>query len=156
MKPTRRNTKVSSKQKAYNAAMEQLAKHRKKWLPESLKDRRYVRGTINAKIQEAINPRQTGDETTNEEVRAAVLQKCGNRCFYCHRGYTRDTILSRNMPELYFTQLEIDHIVPHSKRGPNAVSNYVAACRRCNQLKSNLTMAEFKVLLRADQRKRGY
>lgn len=145
-----------NKNKVYNKALEELARHRKKWLPEPVKDRRYIKGVIHSKIQEAVNPRNTGDVTTDKAVRAAVLQKCMNRCFYCKRQYTQDPLLAKNLPRLYFNQLEIDHIVPHSKRGPNWLVNYVAACRRCNQLKSNLSLAEFHVLLAADKRKRGY
>jgi hypothetical protein len=56
---------TSKKNKYYNAAEEALAKHRNKWLPAALRDRRYIRGAINAKIQELINPRRTGDQTTD-------------------------------------------------------------------------------------------
>jgi 5-methylcytosine-specific restriction endonuclease McrA len=139
-----------------NKALEDLARHRKKNLPGPVKDRRYIKGTIHARIQEAVNPRNSGDVTTDKEVRAAVLQKSQGRCFYCHRKYTQEPLLAKNLPKLYFNQLEIDHIVPHSKRGPNWKVNYVAACRRCNQLKSNLSIAEFKILLIGDQRRRGY
>lgn len=146
----------NKRSKVYNKEQEKLRRHREKWLPESVKDRRYIKGIISAKIQEAINPRRTGDVTTDKEVRKAVLEKCQGRCFYCHRQYTQEKVLAHNLPRLYFNQLEIDHVVPHSKRGPNWINNYVAACRRCNQLKSNLSLAEFHVLLAADKRKRGY
>lgn len=140
----------------YNKKIEELYRHRKKWLPRPVKDRRYIKGTIAARIQEAINPRREGEETTDPAVRKAVLEKCQGRCFYCHRKYTDQVVLAKNLPHVYFNQLEIDHIVPHSKRGPNWKINYVAACRRCNQLKSNLSIAEFQVLLAQDKRKRGY
>jgi len=140
----------------FNKELEKLAQHRKKWLPKTVKDRRYIKGTISAKIQEAINPRQSGEETTDPKVRKAILEKCQGRCFYCHRQYTDIEVLAKNLPRVYFSKLEVDHVVPHSKRGPNWQINYVAACRRCNQLKSNLSLAEFHVLLAQDKRRRGY
>lgn len=148
--------KKSSKRSYQNKERERLYKHWNKNVPGGVKDRRYIKGVINAKIQEQVNPRRRGEQTTDPEVRQRVLEKCGGRCFYCHRKYTRDSLLAKNMPRLYFDKLEIDHIVPHSKRGPNWAINYVAACRRCNQLKSDHTLAHFRFLLAEDQSKRGY
>jgi hypothetical protein len=147
---------MKQKNKWFNRAEEELARHRKKWLPDRLHDRRSIRGLINAKIKEAINPRNTGDQTADESIRKKVLNKTQGRCAYCLRHYTQDRMLAQRVPKVYFNQLEIDHIVAHSRHGPNAVSNYLPACRRCNQLKSNLSMAEFSILLLQDQRKRGY
>ncbi len=147
---------MTKKANNYNKEQEQIRRHRDKWLPESVQNRRYVTGKLHAKIQEVINPRRKGDVTTDPEVRATVLKKSNYRCFYCHRAYTQDKVKAKLVPKMYFNQLEIDHLVPHSKWGPNRISNYVAACKRCNQLKSNMTMAQFKVLLMADKIKRGY
>lgn len=45
-------------------------------------------------------------------------------CSQCGRPLTKDT-------------LEVDHIVPLSKKGVNHIVNCVAICHKCNQEKSN-------------------
>jgi hypothetical protein len=62
------------------------------------------------------------------EVRAYVLLKWDHHCAYC------DT---REVP------LELDHVQPLSLYGSNRVSNLVAACRSCNQHKSNRDIRDF-------------
>lgn len=37
----------------------------------------------------------------------------------------------------------VDHVIPRSKGGDDGRENLVPCCFRCNQMKSNLTMAEF-------------
>jgi HNH endonuclease len=37
----------------------------------------------------------------------------------------------------------VDHVIPRSKGGDDTRGNLVPSCFRCNQMKSNLTMAEF-------------
>lgn len=140
----------------YNKKSKEQRKQNDKYLPAAIRNKRYLRGAINAKIKEMVNPRQSGEETTNSAVRKTVLRKTGGRCFYCHRLYTENTVLAAQLPKVYFSTLQIDHLVPHSKRGPNSIANYVPACQRCNLLKSDHTFAEFSLLLKQDQRKRGY
>ncbi len=62
------------------------------------------------------------------EVREYVLLKWQHQCAYC------DT---REVP------LELDHVQPQSRHGSNRVSNLVAACRPCNQQKSNQDIRAF-------------
>lgn len=38
----------------------------------------------------------------------------------------------------------IDHKIPRSRDGTNDLKNLAAACRRCNELKDQLTEAEFR------------
>jgi 5-methylcytosine-specific restriction endonuclease McrA len=76
------------------------------------------------------------------ELREYVLEKFGRHCVYCDK--TR-------------VPLQLDHLLPRSRRGPTLASNLAPACKRCNQKKGNRTAAEFghpevevraKVLLR--------
>jgi 5-methylcytosine-specific restriction endonuclease McrA len=62
------------------------------------------------------------------EVRQYVLLKWNHQCVYCD---------SRQVP------LELDHVQPVSLHGSNRVSNLVAACRPCNQHKSNQDLRNF-------------
>lgn len=39
--------------------------------------------------------------------------------------------------------LEIDHIIPFSKGGPDDMSNLITSCRRCNRQKKDKTVEEF-------------
>ena len=57
-------------------------------------------------------------------LRAAVLQRDGNKCVYCGKSGKHH-------------QLELDHVVPRSKGGPDRYDNLVAACRPCNQKRGN-------------------
>jgi len=52
----------------------------------------------------------------------------GRRCVYCG-----DTL----------ERLAIDHIIPFSRGGADAISNLTLACRRCNSRKRDKTAAEF-------------
>jgi len=62
------------------------------------------------------------------EVREYLLEKFDRQCVYCK---------AKNVP------VEIEHIVPKSRGGSNAVSNLTLACRPCNQRKGNKTAEEF-------------
>ena len=63
-------------------------------------------------------------------LRAAVLQRDGNRCSYCGRS-------GKSQP------LEIDHVIPESKGGSHRFDNRVAACTKCNRKKDNHPLEAF-------------
>lgn len=147
---------MPKKQTQYQKDLNGIYEHRKRWVGKAIQDKRYIRGKINKIIKDAIFPRNRGDVTTDPFVRAAVLHKTGGRCYLCWREYITDEALARAVPRLYFFQLQIDHIVPLSKGGPNAISNYMPACSRCNNLKSNLSMDEAQARIARDMKRKGY
>lgn len=55
----------------------------------------------------------------------------GNRCAYCERV------------EGTCGWLTIDHVVPKSRGGPDALTNCVLACGRCNSEKGDLLLSEW-------------
>lgn len=57
----------------------------------------------------------------------------GMHCAYCTSDCTDDHT--------------IDHLTPRSRGGGNTFSNLVLACRKCNEIKGNRTVAEFRPLL---------
>lgn len=63
-----------------------------------------------------------------------VLVKNNGHCAYCGTPLTEDT-------------MTIDHIVPKKQGGTKALSNCYAACQRCNSLKSNKSLKQFRPLL---------
>ena len=66
-----------------------------------------------------LTQRQRGYATAEYRTnRRLVLQRDGWRCAYC--GGPADTV---------------DHLVPYSRSGDNAMDNLVAACRSCNSRK---------------------
>ncbi len=84
-------------------------------------------------MQEMQNPEISGieyqqGELQGYEVKEYLLEKWGRKCAYCK---------TENVP------FETEHIIPTSRGGTNRVSNLTIACHRCNQLKSNMTAAEF-------------
>ena len=65
-----------------------------------------------------------------------TVRKCEGRCWYC--GY--------EPPEL--CDLTVDHAKPVSRGGPNAEWNLLPACEYCNRLKDNMTVSEFRKLVK--------
>lgn len=57
--------------------------------------------------------------------RKGVFARDGGRCAYCSGPAT-----------------SIDHVVPRSRGGAHIWDNVVAACRRCNHIKADRTLAE--------------
>ena len=62
------------------------------------------------------------------EIREYLLEKFHRTCVYCGKV---------NIP------LEIEHLTPKSRGGPDTVDNLATACHDCNQEKNNLTAEEF-------------
>jgi len=62
------------------------------------------------------------------EIREYLLEKCERKCSYCGAIDIR---------------LEIDHIIPKSSGGTDAVSNLTICCRSCNEKKGNNTLQDF-------------
>lgn len=120
---------------------------RRKYLKGAIKNKRYIRGMIQSKINDNIRSRDTGMQTTDPKIRAAVLKKTGGTCYLCHRKYGTAQ-QEMYAPNVYFSQLQIDHIVPFSKGGPNHIGNYMPACSRCNRLKSADSIGTTKDKLR--------
>ena len=67
---------------------------------------------------------------------ASLFERDNYQCLYCGK-YFRRTLLTR------------DHIVPTSRGGKDDWMNVVAACRRCNQHKSNHLLEEVDMSLLA-------
>ena len=77
---------------------------------------------------------QFGNNTDNAvpgSVRYQVLKRAGGRCELCGASHTE-------------VQLDVDHIVPRSKGGPNDISNLQALCRTCNAQKLNKDDTDFR------------
>ena len=71
-----------------------------------------------------------------------VFDKSGGRCWYCGIELM---IESRNQltPQTYC----IDHVMPINKGGKHEMSNLVACCWTCNNLKRTYTIEEFRALM---------
>jgi len=67
-----------------------------------------------------------------------LFKRQKGRCAYCARPMAWD---------LSAAGVTVDHVHPLSKGGKNHRDNIVLACRRCNSAKSDMTAAEFRVLL---------
>ena len=83
--------------------------------------------------QKMKNPEISGieyqqGELQGYEIREYLLEKFHRKCVYC--GKT-------NIP------LEIEHLTPRSRNGPDTVDNLAISCHECNQKKNNLTAEEF-------------
>lgn len=67
--------------------------------------------------------------------RKGVFARDSGRCAYCAGAAT-----------------SIDHVIPRSRGGQHSWDNVVAACRRCNHVKADRTLAELGWRLRAAPR----
>lgn len=67
------------------------------------------------------------------ELRSFIFSRSDGKCVYC--GAKAD---------------EIDHVIPRSNGGTNSTYNLVAACRSCNEKKSNLSLKAFGKLMGKD------
>jgi 5-methylcytosine-specific restriction endonuclease McrA len=135
----------------YRQARFHNRRRREGWLPPSLESRLsnilcWVRRLqrlcpIAALSQELVrfdtqllqNPEIAGGEyqqgeLAGYEVREYVLEKFGRQCVYCKKT---------TVP------LELDHLLPRSRGGPDRVSNLAPACHSCNQTKGTRTATEF-------------
>lgn len=74
-----------------------------------------------------------------------VWDRCGGRCHYCGVQMVRRG--GRNM----FT---LDHVIPRSRGGSNALSNLVGCCTECNNDKGSLTGEEYAAVLAVRKRRR--
>ena len=81
--------------------------------------------------ENARSVRPTIRATFSKEERAAIAQSQRYRCMYCGVRLTSDN-------------LQIDHMYPVSRGGPNDDDNLQALCRRCNIRKGNHTDEEFR------------
>lgn len=84
---------------------------------------------VHADRDEPVAPRRMAIE---RDVRAAVWDKTGGECWYCHKTMH---------PVLDFTT---DHVIPVSKGGTNDIDNLVPCCRTCNSVKGAKAVSEFK------------
>ncbi|CAK9048956.1 Hypothetical protein (Fragment) [Durusdinium trenchii] len=66
------------------------------------------------------------------DVRSQVLERDGERCWYCGEKHTDGT-----------NTLTVDHWIPLCRGGTNAMVNLVCACSSCNELKGNYMPDDF-------------
>jgi len=66
----------------------------------------------------------------------ALFARDNHQCLYCGKFYSKD-------------QLSRDHVHPVSRGGKDRWENVVAACKRCNQRKSNHLLSETQLELLA-------
>lgn len=102
------------------------------------------------KLEEEVNSRgdvfwkhrATDREEISGSIRYEVLKRARGRCECC--GISKED-----------RPLDIDHIVPVSKKGSNDISNYQALCWLCNTNKGNRDKTDFRNLEKfyADRKK---
>lgn len=92
------------------------------------KDDHFFGAEFNLFIFAILKMRGTGMVKGNS-IRFKVLMRDGFKCKYC--GKTGDE-----------KQLEVDHIIPRSRGGTNALVNLVTACFECNRGKRDKMIIE--------------
>jgi len=88
---------------------------------------------VNARGDEFWKHRATDREEISGSVRYEVLKRAKGRCECC--GVSKED-----------RPLDVDHIIPVSKKGKNEISNYQALCWLCNTNKGNRDKTDFRNL----------
>jgi diadenosine tetraphosphate (Ap4A) HIT family hydrolase len=88
---------------------------------------------VNSRGDEFWKHRATDREEISGSVRYEVLKRAKGRCECC--GISKED-----------RPLDVDHIVPVSKKGKNDISNYQALCWLCNTNKGNRDKTDFRNL----------
>jgi 5-methylcytosine-specific restriction endonuclease McrA len=85
----------------------------------------------------------------SRRVKDVVYAKTGGRCFYCGKKIENEDILDEGGGVVTVRHhWNVDHKIPVSRHGTNAIENLVPACFSCNAEKGTMTDEEF-VLWRA-------
>lgn len=69
-----------------------------------------------------------------KEERRAVYDKMSGHCAYCGC-------------ELHFKDMQVDHVAPLRKGGPDVLDNMLPACRSCNHYKDSMDLEGFRRLV---------
>lgn len=85
-----------------------------------------------SKAMSAI-PAQNRKRLTKQE-RRIVYNKMDGHCAYCGR-------------KLQYANMQVDHVVPLRKGGPDVLDNMLPACRSCNHYKDTLTVQQFREMV---------
>ncbi len=81
-----------------------------------------------------------------DDVRGAVWRRDGYRCVYCGHQATLLTLWI----------LEVDHKIPVSRGGSDALWNLQTTCASCNRDKGEKTDVEYRALLAMRRRLFGF
>lgn len=77
-------------------------------------------------------PKEKGEVKITPSLRFKVLKRDNFTCQYC----------GRKAPKV---ELQVDHIIPTSKKGKDKLQNLITSCRECNIGKSNRELKEKQV-----------
>lgn len=87
-------------------------------------------------IIETVEPEQVRRERAKaREMRGSSWwkQQLGKGvCYFCEQKFSS-------------SELTMDHVMPLSRGGRSTKKNIVVACKQCNSLKKNLTVAEIRM-----------
>jgi len=70
-----------------------------------------------------------------QNIRHVVWLKFNKHCAYCGK-------------ELEYKDMQIDHMYPKTYGGNNELINLMPSCRRCNHYKRDMTLKEFRHLIK--------
>lgn len=74
-------------------------------------------------------------KSLGKKIRFEVFKRDSFTCQYC----------GQSAPQVI---LEVDHIIPVSKGGDNALTNLITSCRDCNRGKSNIELSDDTVVVK--------
>lgn len=121
---------VISARRAFTSVMKGIAVVEKSY-PLSVRTGRGYKGVVSHPIPHVIKlvEYRRLPHRSRTLSRKGILTRDQNTCQYC-------------LAEMPAGRLELDHILPRSRGGPNTWENLVAACHSCNNRKADRTPAE--------------
>ena len=101
-------------------------------LPQEVKgiSRRKIAAHRPAPAPRAAVNIEEADFLEKQNLRRAIHEREGGRCFYCLRRFTQ-------------RRRCLDHVVPRAELGRNSYRNLVSCCLECNSQKTDRTAEEF-------------
>jgi len=114
----------------------------------TLQQKAQIRCICEQKLQEFVQKKGLGiwdyrlleTDPVPDSLRFQVLKESGGRCALC--GITKND-----------SPLDVDHIIPRSRGGSNAITNLQVLCAKCNRTKRDKDTTDFRKPLPADKAK---
>ena len=113
----------------------------------TLEQKAEIKKLCESKIQEFVMNRGLSiwdyrllDSPVSDNLRYKVLKEAKGRCALC--GATKDMVA-----------LDVDHIIPRSKKGKSIYENLQVLCAKCNRTKSNKDDTDFRDWVSKDHKK---
>ncbi len=89
-------------------------------------------------LQKYYNQKKAEQDRRPENAKSLLIVMQKNECYYCHKFITHKTAT-------------IDHMQPIQRGGSYDFENLCAACKKCNDEKCSMTVAEYYLFVQSKE-----